>query len=143
MLVAIVFAAIMMKIAMPKLASLRDKNAVRSAKQLLGSYLMRARAASIRQSQISHFILASGGNIYVTIAQPNGTTASVTPTAPLASSRGVTVTSSGSATDQIDYDPRGIATGLASTKTFIITRNDVTDSLCVSRLGLIARYCGQ
>ena len=58
--------------------------------------------------------------------------------------RGVAVTLLGSAPNQdsIVFDSRGMSnTGAAHV--YVFTRNGFKDSICVSRLGLIARKCGQ
>jgi prepilin-type N-terminal cleavage/methylation domain-containing protein len=142
MLVVLIIMGVLMAIAMPKFASIRDKSSLRGAKQMLASYVMRARAAAIRQSQPAQFYL-SNNQIWATVSQPGGSSTNVAFTAALDQSRGVTVTSGTSATsDTIVFDPRGIAT-LSTARTYVFTRNGIKDSLCVSRLGLIARFCGQ
>jgi hypothetical protein len=36
-----------------------------------------------------------------------------------------------------------MALSLANARTYVLTRNSSKDSICISRLGLIARRCGQ
>jgi Tfp pilus assembly protein FimT len=122
---------------------MRDRMSVRSAKQQFSSYLATARAAAIRQSQYGHFH-ANNNTIWSNVNQPDGTNMNVSKSISLMNARGVAITLGGSApsNDSIVFDSRGMsATGAA--RTYVFTRNGVKDSICVSRLGLIARKCGQ
>jgi len=141
-MVVLVIAGIVMSMSLPKFASMRDRMSVRSAKQQLTSYLATARAAAIRQSQSGHFH-ANGNSIWSSVNQPDGTVANVSKSVSLMTARGVAVTLSGSAPsqDSIVFDSRGI--GATAAHKYMLTRNGVKDSVCVSRLGLIARTCGQ
>lgn len=140
-MVVVVVAGIIMAISLPKFSAMFDRASVRSAKQQMTAYLAAARAAAIRQSQTSQFHVQNNA-IWTTVNQPDGTNINVTRSVSLITARGVTVTKSGSpASDVISYDSRGMST--SSQKTYVLTRNNYKDSVCVSRLGLIARYCGQ
>ena len=138
----LIIASIAMSISLPKFAGMRDRMSVRSAKQQLSSYLMTARAAAIRQSQSSQFHIVSS-TIWTTVDQPNGTNITVSRSVPLNTARGVTVTLGGSTpNDVVSFDSRGMSSTFAS-RVYVLTRNSTKDSICVSRLGLIARTCGQ
>lgn len=141
MLIVIIIVGIITAVALPKLDSARTKAALRSAKQELAAYLATTRAAAIRRSQPAQFYTASN-KIWATVAQPDGTRASLTGSVYLDRSLNVTITigTAVGATDSIIFDPRGMAT-LTSSKKFVLTRNSTKDSLCVSRLGLIALTC--
>jgi type II secretory pathway pseudopilin PulG len=143
-MVVLIIASIAMSISLPKFAGMRDRMAVRSAKQQLSAYLATARAAAIRQSQTSQFHYASS-TIWTTVNQPDGTNINVTRSVPLGTARGVTMTIGGSSvTDSIWFDSRGMGGSTGNlAHTFVLTRNSMKDSVCVSRLGLIARSCGQ
>lgn len=141
-MVVLIIASIAMAISLPKFAAMRDRMAVRSAKQQLNSYLVTARAAAIRQSQSSQFHVLSN-TIWTTVNQPDGTNISVSKSVSLSNARGVTVTLGGSApNDSIMFDSRGMSS-TGSSRTYVLTRNSTKDSICISRLGLIARTCGQ
>jgi prepilin-type N-terminal cleavage/methylation domain-containing protein len=144
MMVVLVIAGITMAIAMPKFAGMRDRMSVRSAKQQFSSYLATARAAAIRQSQLGHFH-ANNNTIWSNVNQPDGTNINVSRGVSLMNARGVAVTLGGSApsNDSIIFDSRGMSTNISAGRTYVFTRNGVKDSICVSRLGLIARKCGQ
>ena len=144
MLVVLVIAGITMAIAMPKFAGMRDRMSVRSAKQQFSSYLATARAAAIRQSQLGHFH-ANSNTIWSNVNQPDGTSINVSKGVSLMNARGVAVTLGGSAPsqDSIIFDSRGMSTNISAGRTYVFTRNGVKDSICVSKLGLIARKCGQ
>lgn len=138
----LIIASIAMSISLPKFAGMRDRMSVRAAKQQLSSYLMTARAAAIRQSQSSQFHIVSS-TIWTTVNQPDGTNITVSRSVPLNTARGVTVTLGGSApNDVVSFDSRGMSSTFSS-RVYVLTRNSTKDSICVSRLGLIARTCGQ
>jgi len=141
-MVVLVIMGIAMAISLPKFAGMRDRMAVRSAKQQLTSYLATARAAAIRQSQSGHFH-ANSNTIWSSVNQPDGSVANVSKAVSLMTARGVAVTLGGSAPsqDSIVFDSRGI--GATAAHKYMFTRNGFKDSVCVSRLGLIARTCGQ
>lgn len=140
--VVLVIASIAMAISLPKFAGMRDRMSVRSAKQQLTSYLSTARAAAVRQSQTSQFHIVSS-TIWTTVNQPDGTNINVSKSVPLNTARGVTVTLGGSSpNDLITFDSRGMSS-TGSSRVYVLTRNSTKDSVCVSRLGLIARTCGQ
>jgi hypothetical protein len=42
----------------------------------------------------------------------------------------------------VSFDSRGMSSTFSS-RVYVLTRNSTKDSICVSRLGLIARTCGQ
>ena len=140
--VVLIIASIAMSISLPKFAAMRDRMSVRAAKQQLSSYLMTARAAAIRQSQSSQFHITSS-TIWTTVNQPDGTNITVSRSVPLNTARGVTVTLGGSPpADVVSFDSRGMSSTFSS-RVYVLTRNSTKDSVCVSRLGLIARTCGQ
>lgn len=141
LLVVLIVSGVVMRIAVPRFAAMRDRMALRSAKQQMAAYLVTARAAAIGRSTTTVFSV-SNSTISVRAKLPSGSQSSIGGTVPLASARGVTVSPGGGATaDTIAYDSRGIATTAA--RTYVLTRNSKKDSICVSRLGLIAQYCGQ
>jgi len=143
-MVVLVIAGITMAIALRKFASMRDRMAVRSAKQQFSSYLASARAAAIRQSQYGHFH-ANSNTIWSNVNQPDGTNINVSRAVSLRTARGVNLTLGGSppSNDSIIFDSRGMSTNNSAGRTYVFTRNGFKDSICVSRLGLIALACGQ
>lgn len=142
MLVVLIISGLVMKMALPRFAAMRDRMALRSAKQQIGAYLVTARAAAIKRSRTSTFKVKNN-TIWVTTTKSDGTDSTIALNVPLQSARGVTVSKQGiGADDAIAFDPRGMAL-LTNARTYILTRNSSKDSICVSRLGLIARRCGQ
>jgi prepilin-type N-terminal cleavage/methylation domain-containing protein len=133
-LVVLVLIALIMKMSFPKIIAIRERNAVRAAKLQLVSQITTARAAAIRRSQPSTFTWQSGEALAK--VGPTGTENVVSGRVRLAAMQ-VTVTP----TDDIQFDPRGFATNLTARKVYRFTRNNYTDSLCVSKLGQISRYC--
>jgi len=142
MVVVLVISGIMLNIALPRFAAMRDRMNLRTAKQEFITLLMTARAAAIRQSQPAQFHL-SINSAWTTVSQPNGTTATVNQRLRLFRTRNVTITMGGSAVvDSIVYDARGLEVWPVSRRTYVLTLNNLKDSVCVSRVGLIARKCG-
>jgi prepilin-type N-terminal cleavage/methylation domain-containing protein len=142
LLVVLIVSGVVMAMALPRFAAMRDRMSLRSAKQQMAAYLVTTRAAAIRRSATAVFSV-SNSTISAKVKLPTGTQTSLGGTVPLVSARGVTVTPGGSSTpDTIAYDSRGMA-NLTATRVYVLTRNSKKDSICVSRLGLIAQYCGQ
>lgn len=142
MLVVMIIAGVVMKMALPRFAAMRDRMALRSAKQQIGAYLVTARATAIRRARTSTFKVKSN-TIWVTTTKSDGTDSTIAMNVPLQSARGVTVSKQGiGADDAIAFDPRGMAI-LNNARAYVLTRNSSKDSICVSRLGLIAQRCGQ
>lgn len=143
LLVVLIVSGVVMRIAVPRFAAMRDRMSLRSAKQQMAAYLVTARAAAIRRSTTAVFSVQNS-TITARVKRPDGTQSSLGGAVPLLSARGVAVSPGGSSTaDTIAYDSRGMAAGLSATKVYVLTRNSKKDSICVSRLGLIAQYCGQ
>ena len=142
MVVVLVISGIVLNISLPKFAAMRDRMNLRSAKQEFITYLMTARAAAIRQSQQSQFHVR-GNTAWTTVNLPNGTNTTVNQKLRLFRARNVTITLGGAfPNDSIVYDGRGIETWPASRRTYVLQLNNLKDSVCVSRVGLIARQCG-
>ena len=142
MVVVLVISGIVLNITLPRFAAMRDRMNLRSAKQEFITYLMTARAAAIRQSQQSQFHIVNN-TAWTTVSQPNGTNATVNQRLRLFRTRSVIVTMGGWApNDSIVYDARGLEVWPANRRTYVLTLNNLKDSVCVSRVGLIARQCG-
>lgn len=142
MVVVLVISGIMLSIALPRFAGMRDRMSLRSAKQEFIAYVMASRAAAIRQSQPSQFHI-SNNRVWAMVQQPNGTTTSVSQTLRTFRTRNVTLSMNGDFTpnDSIVYDARGIAVYPGRRDMFILTLNNLQDTVCVSRAGLITRQC--
>lgn len=142
LLVVLVIGGLVMKMALPRFAAMRDRMAIRSAKEQMSAYLVTARASAIRRSRTTTFRL-SNSTMWVTTQKSDGTDSTIALKVPLTAGQGVTVTKGGSTSaDSVRYDSRGIAF-MANARTYVVTRNSIKDSICISRLGLIARRCGQ
>lgn len=144
MIIVLVVAGLLMAITVPRLSSLYAVNGVRAAKARLSSFIVVARAAAIRRGQTAEFRL--NGNVMQVLVDSSGTFVSVRDSVSLYNTDKVTVTARGvTGVDSILFNPRGFATNLSpstSPHVYVITRDNSSDSLCVSMLGLIARRCG-
>ncbi|HEX6252307.1 MAG TPA: GspH/FimT family pseudopilin [Gemmatimonadaceae bacterium] len=137
LLAALAFMSILLVMGAPKLLTLRDRGAVRSAKQQVSGYLQTARATALREGTPATFH-ASGDTVWVT-AESGGSTTVLGSPIPLASEFAVTL-AAGSGT--VRFNSRGFATNLAANQVFRVTRAGFSDSVCVSRLGTITSQCG-
>jgi prepilin-type N-terminal cleavage/methylation domain-containing protein len=135
-LVVLVITALIAKMSFPKIIAIREQNAVRAAKLQIASQITSARAAAIRRSQPSKFQYDALSQRWYATVGSNTVTGSVK-----LASLGVVVSSSDPSTSSIEFDSRGLATNLTARRVYRFTRNNVTDSMCVSRMGQISRYC--
>jgi Tfp pilus assembly protein FimT len=138
LLASLAFMSLLLVIGAPKLLTLRDRGAVRSAKQQVTGYLAAARATAIREGRAATFH-ASGDTVWVSRENQAGTAIVVGSPIPLKSEFAVSL-STGAST--VRFNPRGFATNLASSRVFRVTRAGFSDSVCVSRLGTITSQCG-
>jgi prepilin-type N-terminal cleavage/methylation domain-containing protein len=138
LLAALAFMSILLAIGAPKLLTLRDRGAVRTAKQQVSGYLAAARTTAIREGTAATFH-ASGDSVWVSAERPAGATVVVGSPIPLSSEYAVTLAAGASA---VRFNSRGFATNLASNHVFRVTRAGFSDSVCVSRLGTITSQCG-
>lgn len=137
LLAALAFMSILLAMGAPKLLTLRDRGAVRSAKQQVSGYLQTARATAVREGSAATFH-ASGDTVWVT-AESGGSTTVLGSPIPLSSEFAVSL-AAGAGT--VRFNSRGFATNLAANQVFRVTRAGFSDSVCVSRLGTITSQCG-
>lgn len=143
LVIAIMVAGLLMSFATPKLRSIRNRNNLKAAKNQLAAMLGTARAAAIQRGRESRFRVVdhvasvvvdtsrvSGVGPLVVVAQRN-----------LKEEFGATVKVRLGPDSIVPFDARGFA-ATRSTKTAIYSITVAgagTDSLCVSRYGLIAK----
>lgn len=138
LLAALAFMSLLLAIGAPKLLTLRDRGAVRSAKQQVAGYLVAARAAAMREGRAASFN-ASGDTVWVSLETATGPALVVGSPIPLSSEYSVSL-AAGSNT--VRFNSRGFATNLVSNQVYRVTRSGFSDSVCVSRLGTITSQCG-
>lgn len=137
LMIAIVLMGIITAIAAPKLGSIRDQASVRSATQQIGAYVASARASAIRRGMRANF-KTQADTMWIEIQQP-GAPELIAPPIPLAATFNITMTST---TDSIVFDARGFAIYPAQTSKFVVSKASASDSICVTRLGMISPTCG-
>lgn len=138
LIVTVSILGILVAMGLPELAKLRDRSAVRSAKQQVGAYLAIARAAAIRRGGTAQFH-AADNRIWVTSAGNGTASDTVGPAIPMHAEFSVVLAATA---DSIVFDARGVATNLMGTQTFRVARAGYSDSVCVSRGGMIGPRCG-
>jgi type II secretory pathway pseudopilin PulG len=134
LVVAVTLMGILMAILGPRLGATRDRGSVRSAKQKVTAYLATTRAAAIRRGRPATFH-ASGGTIWVSV----GGTDTVAARISLSGEYSVAFEAT---TDSVRFDARGFATNVPGTQVFRLSRAGYSDSVCVSRGGMVATRCG-
>lgn len=141
LLTVMVIVGVVFVMSLPRLDALVEVNAVRSAKRQLQSYIVVARAAAIRRGTTSAFKF-SNSTILVTSTGSTGVVDTIRKAIALATTQKVALTVSGGATsDTISFNGRGFASSLSSSRKYLLTRGSSKDSLCITKLGLIAK-CG-
>ncbi|HUE89452.1 MAG TPA: type II secretion system protein [Vicinamibacterales bacterium] len=136
LMIAVVVMGIIMAVGMPKLGAIRDQASVRSATQQIGAYVATTRAAAIRRGLRANF-KTRGDTMWVEIQQP-GAPEIIAPPIPLAETFNIQLST---ISDSITFDARGFALGLAATQKFVVTRASASDSICVTRLGMVSPQC--
>ena len=136
-LIVIAIISIVLAMSLPKMGNMNDRNQMRSAKDGISARLAAARAAAIATGRTATFYMAGDSMRFTTgtgAAEANkGTTIN------LYKQFGVRIISSDIT---IPFDGRGMTSIAGSRVKF--TRGSLTDSLCISPIGLINRHgCAQ
>lgn len=132
-LIVIAIMGIMTMLALPKMGNMNDRNQMRSAKDGIAAKLSAARAAAIATGRQSKFYI-EGDSMRVTTFSGATETAKGT-TVYLSRQFGVTLLSPNIS---IVFDGRGMTSNSGSIVKF--QRNALTDSLCISPIGLVNRH---
>jgi prepilin-type N-terminal cleavage/methylation domain-containing protein len=134
---ALAIMGVMTSIAYPHLHAVTTASAVRSAKLTAVAYIERTRAAAVQNGREARFVRV-GDAVQITV-DSNGTQVTVVPPRDFYAEHQVHLVTT---RDTIAFDPRGFAVGLNGLVVVRLNREDVTDSVCVTRLGKIAgRKC--
>jgi Tfp pilus assembly protein FimT len=123
--------------AYPHLRAVSTAASVRSAEMAAVAYIERTRAAAVQNGREARFV-RTGDAIQITV-DSNGTQVPLTAPRDLYAEHQVHLVTT---RDTIAFDPRGFAIGLNNLLVIRVNREDVLDSVCVTRLGKIAgRKC--
>lgn len=140
LLVVIAIMGILVGFAVPKIRTFRSGNNLRSAKAQVASSLATARAAAIQKGRQARFIVR-GNNLAVTV--DTGATAGlqelvVLSNVPIDDRYSASITMRTVADSQVTFDSRGFgSTGSGSRAVYVLRVQALSDSICVSPLGLI------
>ena len=126
--------AIVLAFALPKFNSLRNSGRVGSAKIQMSTSLTTARAAAIQNGRPSRWSV-SGNTVTLEAQNAAGNYAKVGVPVDYYTQYSVSLSANPST---INFDGRGIATGLSATAK-VYVRGITTDSICVTRLGVVLR----
>ncbi len=141
-LVVVIIIGIVAALAFPGAGRARDRGNVASARAQLSSMLSTARSAAIQRNRNAE-LRRNGSTFYVAYANA-GTGDTVVRPKPFDEAYNVVVSQDAStwATDVISFDARGMARGLTSNPKIFITGKHKTDTVCITRLGvLLQRGC--
>ena len=137
LLIVIIVMGLLGMYAYPRLRGSTTGLSVRSARQQTQEMLVIARSAAVQNGSEARFIRA--GNVVRVLVDSSGTFVTLS-ARDLYTEHGVTVAVGGAAPrDTVRFDPRGLAIGLTGAATITFTNSTVTDSICVSKLGKVAR----
>ena len=140
LLVVIAIMGILVTFAVPKIRTFRSGNNLRSAKAQVASSLATARAAAIQKGRQARFIVR-GNNLAVTV--DTGATAGlqelvVLSNVPIDDRYSASISLRTVADSQVTFDSRGFgSTGSGARAVYVLRVQSLTDSICVSPLGLI------
>lgn len=137
-LVVLLILGVLVLISVPRMAGPADRAAVRSTKQQLGTMFAVARSSSVATGARTQVRLSSD-SIWITRSASGGASVLVHEPVHFRSSLHVVLTTP---EDSVVFDPRGFASNLSGSRTFRLQRNAARDSLCISRLGMVAPRCG-
>ena len=137
MLAVLVIFGVVTSLSIPRMHGVSTRSSVRSARLQTAVYLTQARAAALQRGREARFI-RSGNLLKVTI-DSSGTQVLLVPSHNLLSERNVSLSAS---RDTIRFDPRGFAIGTSAIEKFIVVRDGMRDSVCVTKMGkVIQRGC--
>lgn len=136
LLMVVIIIAVTAGLAAPRIKNFREQNDLDAAAQTISSYMYRARAAAIGQARTVR--VSTSGNAIWVIATATGDT--VGSRQDLYASRNVTMEAS---VANIDFSPRGLATGLssASPPKFTLIRGGKRKVICTTSLGMVRPSC--
>jgi prepilin-type N-terminal cleavage/methylation domain-containing protein len=134
MLMVVVIIGVVLAFSLPKFNSLRNSGKLGSAKVHIMSSITTARAAAIQNGRRSRWTL-SGNAVSVTADNGVGAFVNISPVARFDSLYNVTLSAS---QNVIEFDSRGLASNLGATSKIWVT-GTTTDSVCVTRLGVVLR----
>lgn len=135
LMIVIIVGGLLMAIALPKMAPVRDGAGVRSSRQIVQSYLATARQTAMRRGGTAQLVV-SGNSVSVT-SVVNGVTTVIAPAVDVNERYAVALDSDVSS---IQYTSRGLAR-LATPGKIRIARNTSADSVCITILGMVGQ-CG-
>lgn len=137
LLIVIIVMGMLGMFAYPRLRGSTTGIQVRSARQQTQEMLVVARAAAVQNGSEARFIRA--GNVVRVTVDSSGTFVTLT-TRDLYTEHGVSVEVGGAAPrDTVRFDSRGLAIGLTGASTIRFTKSTTRDSVCVSKMGKVAR----
>lgn len=136
LLMVIVMIGVLLALAMPKLNKVDAQAGTASAAQAIASQLATARAVAIATGYPARMTI-SGSDVTIATSDSLGTFTQMGKSVSLAN-YGVTVTASPAS--NVEFDPRGFASGVATMQRFIVdadTYGVPRDTVCVARIGLV------
>ena len=129
LITVMIIMGIVATIALPKFAETVRSSKVRSARNEIVSYFMRAHAVAIQRGQRTHVRIA--GDRMSVVTEANGVDQTVL-ASDLYEGHGVSIYST---QNEFTYDPRGFAQNIPGAGRVVVTRDSRSLPVCVTGLG--------
>lgn len=144
-LIVLVTMGILFALSAPRFTVLREQSAARAARLQLGSAFAAARAAAVQKGRPATLTIDDGIVRVTVLTGLSATTTTVLGPLRLDGTEGSATLASIDGPTTVTYDPRGMITpGLATVARYQLTAGDVSDTLCVSAVGMVlSRDCRQ
>lgn len=117
-------------IAMPKFTETVRNSKVRSARNEVTAYFMRANAVAVQRGQRTH-VRVNGNRMSVVTVPPNGVEQTIV-AGDLYQAHSVTISST---QNEFTYDPRGFAVNIPGSGRVMVTQSSRTLPVCITGLG--------
>ena len=140
LLMVMAIMGIVLALGAPRLGVVRDRANMRSAKEQIAIAMSTARASAIQKGRQSR--LHVDGNALQVTVDTNAVGSRMTVIQPfdLSTRFGTTMTVRNAADSVLRFDARGFAnTSSGATARYVITKGTMTDSVCVTRFGVILK----
>lgn len=143
-MIVIVLIGLVAVIGIPKLAVLRDRNAIESAREQLASTLVTAKSGARQRGMPAHVLLSGNVLSAWTYSPTSGDTVWLVQPTDLQATTGVTVTVGVPEDSLISFDTRGFANRVDYVRVWGVGIGARKDSICIGPLGtLYKRNCTQ
>ena len=138
-MVVVSIIGVMMIVSAPRISKIKDRTNLRAARDEIVSGLATARSAAVQKGVTATFYMR-GDTVQVKLGTVAAEGQQILPARPLSDLYDAHVVSADASDVTIAYDTRGFAQRSITTQaTYRVTVGSLTDSVCVSKLGLVSK----